>query len=216
MKIILNQDVANLGEEGDIVVVKAGYARNYLLPKGLAVLHNKANLAIFASRAEAIEKRKALKRKESASLRDKLSELELKIVLPAGESGRLFGSVTSQMVQNELAKLGYEIERKKIEVPTHTIKMTGTYTVHVRLYEGDVADIKLVVASESVEKAKAAQQAKEAAEAAKAAEKAAAEEAAAAEAEAAAAAEKVVEEEVVAAEETEEADEETVTEEDNE
>ncbi|HQB54865.1 MAG TPA: 50S ribosomal protein L9 [Sphaerochaeta sp.] len=203
MKIILNQDVANLGEEGDIVVVKAGYARNYLLPKGLAVLHTKANLAIFASRAEAIEKRKELKRKESASLRDRLGELELKIVLPAGESGRLFGSVTNQMVQNELAKLGYEIERKKIEVPTHTIKMTGTYTVHVRLYEGDVADIKLVVASESVEKAKAAQQAKEAAEAAKAAEKAAAEAAAA---EAAAA----------AAEEAEEAAEEAVPEEDNE
>ncbi|HPX29153.1 MAG TPA: 50S ribosomal protein L9, partial [Sphaerochaeta sp.] len=193
----------NLGEEGDIVVVKAGYARNYLLPKGLAVLHTKANLAIFASRAEAIEKRKELKRKESASLRDRLGELELKIVLPAGESGRLFGSVTNQMVQNELAKLGYEIERKKIEVPTHTIKMTGTYTVHVRLYEGDVADIKLVVASESVEKAKAAQQAKEAAEAAKAAEKAAAEAAAA---EAAAA----------AAEEAEEAAEEAVPEEDNE
>ena len=213
MKIILNQDVANLGEEGDIVVVKAGYARNYLLPKGLAVLHTKANLAIFASRAEAIEKRKELKRKESASLRDKLSELELKIVVTAGESGRLFGSVTNQMVQNELAKLGYEIERKKIEVPTHTIKMTGTYTVHVRLYEGDVADIKLVVASESVEKAKAAQQAKEAAEAAKAAEKAAAE-AAAAEAAAAAAEEAVEEEE--AAEEAEEAAEEAVPEEDNE
>jgi large subunit ribosomal protein L9 len=179
----------------------------------MAVLHNKANLAIFASRAEAIEKRKALKRKESASLRDKLSELELKIVVTAGESGRLFGSVTNQMVQNELAKLGYEIERKKIEVPTHTIKMTGTYTVHVRLYEGDVADIKLVVASESVEKAKAAQQAKEAAEAAKAAEKAAAE-AAAAEAAAAAAEEAVEEEE--AAEEAEEAAEEAVPEEDNE
>jgi len=202
MKIILNQDVANLGEEGDIVVVKAGYARNFLLPKGMAVLHNKANLAIFASRAEAIEKRKALKRKESASLRDKLSELELKIVVTAGESGRLFGSITSQMVQNELSKLGYEIERKKIEVPTHTIKMTGTYTIHVRLYEGDVADVKLVVASESVEKAKAAQQAKEAAEAAKAAEKAAAEAAAAA------AAEEVVEEE--------EAVEEAAAEEDNE
>jgi large subunit ribosomal protein L9 len=106
------------------------------------------------------------------------------------------------MVQNELSKLGYEIERKKIEVPTHTIKMTGTYTIHVRLYEGDVADVKLVVASESVEKAKAAQQAKEAAEAAKAAEKAAAEAAAAA------AAEEVVEEE--------EAVEEAAAEEDNE
>lgn len=191
MKIILNQDVANLGEEGDIVVVKDGYARNFLLPKGMAVLHNKANLSIFASRAAAIEKRKEEKRKASASLRDKLSELEIKLVVTAGESGRLFGSVTNQMVQNELAKLGYEVERKKIEVPTHTIKMTGTYFVNVRLYEGDTAEIKLVVASEGVEKARiaaeqkaeAAAQAKAEAEAAvtAAAEEAAAEEAAATE-----------------------------------
>lgn len=191
MKIILNQDVANLGEEGDIVVVKDGYARNFLLPKGMAVLHNKANLSIFASRAAAIEKRKEEKRKASASLRDKLSELEIKLVVTAGESGRLFGSVTNQMVQNELAKLGYEVERKKIEVPTHTIKMTGTYFVNVRLYEGDTAEIKLVVASEGVEKARiaaeqkaeAAAQAKAEAEAAvtAAAEEAAAKEAAATE-----------------------------------
>jgi len=201
MKIILNQDVANLGEEGDIVVVKDGYARNFLLPKGLAVLHNKANLSIFASRSAAIEKRKEEKRKESASLRDKLSELEIKIVVTAGESGRLFGSVTNQMVQNELAKLGYEVERKKIEVPTHSIKMTGTYSVNVRLYEGDVAEIKLVVASEGVEKAKAAAEAKEAAEAA-----------------AKAAAEAVVEEvvEEIVEEVIEEVVEEVATEEDSE
>ncbi len=192
MKIILNQDVANLGEEGDIVVVKDGYARNFLLPQGMAVLHNKANLAVFASRAASIEKRKEEKRKASASLRDKLSELEIKLVVTAGESGRLFGSVTNQMVQNELAKLGYEVERKKIEVPTHTIKMTGTYFVNVRLYEGDTAEIKLVVASEGVEKARiAAEQKAEAAAQAKAEAEAAA---AAAEEAANAAAEEVVEE----------------------
>ncbi|MFA7113793.1 MAG: 50S ribosomal protein L9, partial [Sphaerochaeta sp.] len=72
MKIILNQDVVNLGEEGDVVVVKDGYARNYLLPTGMAVMFNKTNQAIFASRTAAIEKRKIEKRSASASMREKL------------------------------------------------------------------------------------------------------------------------------------------------
>ena len=92
MKIILNQDVVNLGEEGDVCVVKDGYARNYLLPTGAAVIYNKANAALFASRAEAIEKRKVAKRAEAASLKEKLDAITLEIVVPAGESGKLFGS----------------------------------------------------------------------------------------------------------------------------
>ena len=73
----------------------------------------------------------------------------LTITVPAGESGKLFGSVTSQMVQAELQKLGFEIERKKIEVATHAIKMTGTYSVVVHLYENDMSHVKLIVQSEA-------------------------------------------------------------------
>ena len=189
MKIILNQDVVHLGEEGDVVEVKDGYARNYLLPTGTAVIYNKANAALFKSRAAAIEKRKAEKRAASASLKERLDGVVLTIVVPAGESGKLFGSVTSAMVQAELQKLGFEIEKKKIEVATHAIKMTGTYTVVVHLYENDLSHIKLVVMSEAekiaAERAKAEAEAKAAEEAAKAAEaEAAAEEEAPAEAEA--------------------------------
>ena len=137
MKIILNQDVVNLGEEGDVVVVKDGYARNYLLPTGAAVLYNKTNAAIFASRAAQIEKRKAEKRAQSASMKEKLDATVLNLVVPAGESGKLFGSVTSVMVQDALAKQGIEVERKKIEVATHAIKMVGTYSVIVHLYENE-------------------------------------------------------------------------------
>ena len=147
MKIILNQDVVNLGEEGDVCVVKDGYARNYLLPTGAAVIYNKANAALFASRAEAIEKRKAEKRAEAASLKEKLDAVSIEIVVPAGESGKLFGSVTSLMVQEALNKLGFEIERKKIEVATHAIKMTGNYTVTVHLYENESSKVKLNVVS---------------------------------------------------------------------
>ena len=183
MKIILNQDVVNLGEEGDVVVVKDGYARNFLLPTGAAVLYTKGNAAIFQSRAAQIEKRKAEKRAQSASLKEKLDSTVINLVVTAGESGKLFGSVTATMVQEALAKLGIEVERKKIEVATHAIKMVGTYSVVVHLYESEVSHVKLVVESEIQVKERKAAEAKAAAEAAKAAQEAkAAEEAAATEA----------------------------------
>lgn len=190
MKIILNQDVPNLGEEGDVCVVKDGYARNYLLPTGAAVLYNNENLSIFKSRAAAIEKRKIAKREASASLKERLDDLTLKLVVSAGDSGKLFGSVTALMVQEELAKQGFEIERKKIEVASHTIKQVGQYTARVHLYENESSIIKLNVVSEADEKAaeraaaKAAKEAEEdAAKAAKEAEEAAAKAAAEAAAE---------------------------------
>lgn len=190
MKIILNQDVPNLGEEGDVCVVKDGYARNYLLPTGAAVLYNNENLSVFKSRAAAIEKRKVAKREASASLKEKLDAVTLKLVVSASDSGRLFGSVTSLMIQEELAKLGYSIERKRIEVASHTIKQVGMYSARIHLYENESSVIKLDVVSEAAEKAaqRAAEKAaKEAADAeAKAAKEAEAAAKAAAEAEAAA------------------------------
>ena len=196
MKIILNQDVTHLGEEGDVVEVKDGYARNYLLPTGTAVIYNKANEALFKSRAAAIEQRKAEKRAASASLKEKLDSIVLSITVPAGESGKLFGSVTSQMVQAELQKLGFEIERKRIDVATHAIKMTGTYSVIIHLYENEFSSVKLIVQSEAE---KLAAERKAAEEAQKAAEEAALAEAAA-QAEAAAEAENAEETEAAAEE----------------
>ena len=168
MKIILNNDVVHLGEEGDVVTVKDGYARNYLLPTGAAVIYNKANAAMFKQRAEQIAKRKAEKRAASASLKERLDKVSISLVVTAGESGKLFGSVTSQMVQEALLKEGFEIEKKKLDVPTHAIKMTGTYHIVAHLYENDKANITLNVLSEAEVKAaakKAAEEAKKAAEA---------------------------------------------------
>ena len=168
MKIILNNDVVHLGEEGDVVTVKDGYARNYLLPTGAAVIYNKANAAMFQQKAEQIAKRKAEKRAASASLKEKLDNVTISLVVTAGESGKLFGSVTSQMVQEALLKEGFEIEKKKLDVPTHAIKMTGTYHIVAHLYENDKANITLNVLSEAEVKAaakKAAEEAKKAAEA---------------------------------------------------
>lgn len=183
MKIILNQDVIHVGEEGDIVNVKDGYARNYLLPTGAAVIYNKTNAAIFKQKSAQIEKRKIEKREASASLKEKLDKVSLTIIVPAGESGKLFGSVTSLMVQEALLKEGFEIEKKKLDVPTHAIKMTGTYQIVAHLYENDKSVISLTVLSEAEVKA---QKKKEEAEAmAKAEEEAKAAAAAEAEAEAA-------------------------------
>lgn len=191
MKVILTQDVINLGEEGDVVVVKDGYARNYLLPTGGAVRFNKTNMAIVKSRSNAIEQRKEEKRKASATLAERLNDLTLNLVVSAGDSGKLFGSVTSLMIQEALASEGIEIERKKIEISSQMIKMVGSYNVRVHLYENDFATVKLVVESESVIKmremeAKRAEEvaAREAAKTARIAEQAASKAAAEAEVEA--------------------------------
>ena len=186
MKIILNNDVVHLGEEGDVVTVKDGYARNYLLPTGAALIYNKANAAMFQQKAEQIAKRKAEKRAASASLKERLDNVAISLVVTAGESGKLFGSVTSQMVQEALLKEGFEIEKKKLDVPTHSIKMTGTYHIVAHLYENDKATITLNVLSEAEVKAAAKKAAEEAKAKAEAEAKAKAEEeakAAAAEAE---------------------------------
>lgn len=152
MKVILNQDVHNLGEEGDVKEVARGYARNYLLPQNLAVVHTKGNLALFEHRRAAIEKRKEEKRIEALSLKEKLQGLQITIDMTSGDTGRLFGSVTSANITEELQKLGFQVERKRIDLPEHSLKMTGTYTVKVRLYDNNIAELTLVITSPETRK----------------------------------------------------------------
>jgi large subunit ribosomal protein L9 len=152
MKIILNKDVYNLGEEGDICDVADGYARNFLLPKKLAVRHTNENVAIFNSRSSAIEKRKAEKRAAALSQKEKLEGLHIVIKMSAGDSGKLFGAVNAQTIVEALAKEGIQIEKKKIDVPSNTIKMLGDYQVLVKLYEKESATIKVTVVDERAEK----------------------------------------------------------------
>lgn len=147
MKIILTTDVLNLGEEGDIKVVADGYARNYLLPNKFAVLCNKANLTVLEQRKRTIEKIKDEKRKAALSLKEKIEAEELTIKMSTGEKGKLFGSVNNATIVEELAKKGISVERKKVEVPNHTIKVTGTYSVEIKLYGNESAKLKVVVAS---------------------------------------------------------------------
>ena len=145
MKVILNVDVKSLGEEGDVKNVANGYARNFLLPRNLAVPYNDATVMIFEARKAEIEARKEQKRKDSASLKEKLEALTLELVMPAAANGKLFGAVTSNVVVEALAKQGFEIERKKIEIPGSTIKQVGHYKATIKLYEAQTAEVQLIV-----------------------------------------------------------------------
>jgi large subunit ribosomal protein L9 len=151
MKVILNVDVKSLGEEGDVKNVANGYARNFLLPRNLAVPYNDATVLIFEARKAEIEARKDQKRKDSASLKEKLESVNLDLSMPAGSNGKLYGAVTNNVVADALAKLGFEIERKRIEIPGLTIKSVGNYHATIRLYEAQVAEIKISVKSQDVE-----------------------------------------------------------------
>jgi large subunit ribosomal protein L9 len=165
MKIILNKDVYNLGEEGDVREVADGYARNFLLPRKLAVRYTNENVALFKSRESAIEKRKAEKRAAALTQKEKLEGLQITIKMQAGDSGKLFGAVNAQTIVEALAKEGIQIEKKKIDVPSNSIKMVGDYPILVKLYEKESATIKVSVVDERAEKKEqeAQQQAEEAA-----------------------------------------------------
>lgn len=157
MKVFLNADVKHLGEEGDVKVVANGYARNYLFPRNLALPYNEITIAHFEARKEEIEAKKVAKRAESANLGEKIAAHEVKITMPAGPNGKLYGAVTSQTVAEYLNKDGFEIERKKIEVPGLAIKAVGKYSVKIRLYEATSAELTVIVeAQEDIKAAKAA------------------------------------------------------------
>lgn len=149
MKVILNQDVVNLGEEGDICTVADGYGRNYLIPQKLAVPYTRQYIAIFEQRKEQIEKRKEEKRQAALSLKEKIEALEsIEIKMPAGEGDKLFGSVTNAMIADTLLSAGVEVERKKIELMGQVIKLIGTYNIKVKLYNNEAASLKVVVSRE--------------------------------------------------------------------
>ncbi len=154
MKVILRQDFENLGKFGDIVDVKDGYARNFLIPRKIALPATPGNIRMI----ETEKKQKAFKlereRLSALNLAEKLSNLEITIPMRAGENERLFGSVTAQMISNELSKLGFEIDRKKIMLD-EPIKMLGSYEIPIKLHSDVSVKIKVnVVQSEEKEEGK--------------------------------------------------------------
>lgn len=155
--ILLREDIETLGGRGEIVKVKSGYARNYLLPQGLATLATKGNVRQIELERAALLKKAAVE-KETAELQaGQMGDISLVFTRKAGEQGHLFGSVTSMDVAEAIKEKGYEIDRRKI-VMKDAIKETGDFTVGIKLHREVTLNVPVKVRAEGQEDAPAAAQ----------------------------------------------------------
>jgi len=142
--ILLREDIDELGGRGEIVKVRAGYARNYLLPKGLASLASKGNVNQIEQERAALLKKAAVEKATAEGQKEQMGVIELSFERQAGEHGHLFGSVTSMDIAEGLQAKGYEIDRRKI-VLRQPIKETGDFTVKVKLHRDVLLDVPVHV-----------------------------------------------------------------------
>ena len=149
MQIILLDKVVNLGNLGEIVKVKDGYARNFLIPQGRARRATEANKAEFEAKRAELEKAAAAKLAESQALGEKLGGSTIKLTQKAGVDGRLFGSVTNADVAEELNKQGYKVVKSQVRLPNGPIKVIGDSTVGVSLHTDVLVDITVTVYGET-------------------------------------------------------------------
>jgi len=150
MKIILQQDVENLGLAGEVVNVAKGFARNYLLPKQFAVLATSANQKLLAATMATVADRKKRAKDRAKDRAAQIEDLILTIAAKVGEEGKLFGSVTSMDLAKVLAEKGFEVDRKKIELK-NPIKSVGRHEVPLRLEAGVTAILSVEVVPEGEE-----------------------------------------------------------------
>lgn len=147
VQVILNEDVASVGRTGDVVKVRAGYARNYLLPRGLAVEANPNNLRAFEHQKRVAMGKREVNRSQSLSAKARIEAISLRIAARAGEEGKLFGSVTNIDVERALRERGVDVERRKILL-AEPIKQLGEYSVAVKLDPEVEAILRITVAAE--------------------------------------------------------------------
>lgn len=146
-KILLKEDIDNLGGRGEIVKVKSGYARNYLLPQGFAILATKGNVRQVEQERKILLKKAAEERSTAEAQLEQMEKLSLRFERLAGESGTLFGSVTSMDIAEALEEKGYEIDRRKITLKS-PIKEIGDYTVPVKLHREVTLELPVSVVVE--------------------------------------------------------------------
>jgi len=147
VQLILNEDVANLGRTGDVIKVRAGYARNFLLPRGLAVEANPNNLRAFEHQKRVAMGKREVNRSQSLSAKARIEAISLTIAARAGEEGKLFGSVTNIDIERALRARGVDVERRKILL-AEPIKQLGEYSVAVKLDPEVEATLRITVAAE--------------------------------------------------------------------
>ena len=146
MKIILKKEVANLGEAGDVVEVKTGYALNYLVPQGFAAVGTPSALKQHAETLRQRAHKEAKIVADAQAVAAKIEAVAVKIAAKVGENGKLYGSVTSSQIAEVLAGAGIEVEKKNITVPE--IKELGEFEAKVKCYKGVFATVKVVVVAE--------------------------------------------------------------------
>lgn len=147
LRIILRKDVENLGEMGEIVNVKPGYARNYLIPRELAYLVSDKAIHRFEYEKKQFEKIKALEKVDAEKIAAQLAELQVSIPMKVGEEGKLYGSVTTQMIAQELELRNFNIDKKQIIIDDQ-IKSLGVFDVKIKLHTEVLANLKIWVISE--------------------------------------------------------------------
>lgn len=147
MKLILLKDVKGQGKKGEVINASDGYARNFLLPKGLAKEATDANMHVLNKQKEAERKKKLEETEAAQKLAESLRNKEVKIIGKAGENGRLFGAITSKDIAEELKKQ-YKIDIDKKKIVTDTIKQLGTHEVEIKLYPEISTKVKIVISEQ--------------------------------------------------------------------
>jgi large subunit ribosomal protein L9 len=150
MEVILKEDILNLGKMGEVVRVRDGYARNYLLPRGLVLVADKKTLKTFEHQKRVVESHKNRVVKQAQILADKLAQISLTVPVKAGEEGKLFGSVTNIDIEKALKAKGFDVDRRKIQL-AQPIKVLGDYEVPVRFTSDVTANVKVSVVSEAAQ-----------------------------------------------------------------
>jgi len=148
MEIILKQDIQNLGHTDDIVEVKSGYARNYLIPKGYAIIANESAKKMHAENKRQRAHKEAKLIEEAKKLAEQIQGKEIKIGAKTSSTGKIFGSVNTIQIAEALQKKGFEIDRKKIAIPGEAIKEVGTYKAKIGLHREVSVEIEFEVFSE--------------------------------------------------------------------
>ena len=153
MKVILLQDVESLGLEGDSVEVSRGYARNYLIPKGISVEANNANLKALELKKTKIMAKRMQDKEAAERVKEQISKITVTIKGKAGDEGKLYGSITTRDIAQKLENEGVTVDRKKIVID-EPIRTTGNHEVSIKLYPEVVAKITVVVEGEEEEEKK--------------------------------------------------------------
>ncbi|WP_437315072.1 50S ribosomal protein L9 [Sorangium sp. So ce385] len=143
--VVLTEDLHNVGKSGELVKVRPGFARNYLIPRGLAVGATAENVSRIEHEKRVAESRAAKTRSEAEQLAAKLNQVKLTISRPVGEGDKLYGSVTARDVEEALAAQGFSVDRRRIE--SDTIKTLGAHTVTIRLAPSITASVEVTVAA---------------------------------------------------------------------